>query len=152
MAKLYRSGGSSSGERVEPEAGVDGLRVQADDAPLVLPWAGLRGRLGGYDDAWVVFASEQAPGVELWVEPEFVRGPMAERRGDFPGDFAERFDELLASQRQRAATRKGFEVLVRGGMWALRLAVVAAILAGLVWLFAGGPASDAIDWLRGLFD
>jgi len=122
MAKLYRPGGPPQGAPVEPLAGVDG--IDADD--LHLPFAGLRGRLGGYEDAFIIIEHDELEKVELWVDGAFVDAlPDAVRDG-----FALVREEQKAKSSSRARWR-----------WGAGLVFVAL----LVWFFTGGLTDMALN-------
>lgn len=134
MARLFRQGGPAQGEVTQVSATGSGLVVHAAAGPITLSYDGIRGRIGGFEDAWILFAHDTHPGVEVWVDPEFVRGPMTERSPGFPEPFASQFAELTAIHRRRGRTR-----------WVVRGTLGAAFLALVVWFLSGGLTTMAVN-------
>ena len=134
MAKLFRKDGPTGGESVEVEALQGMLRVRAGEELLLFPYDRLQGRIGGYEDAFIIFASEGRPGDELWLEQAFVRKEMAAWRDGFGEPFASRFDALVGRHRRRSGTR----LIVRSGL-------LVAFVGFLVWFFTGGLVTIAVD-------
>ena len=134
MAKLFRKDGRTGGEQVEVEALQGVLRVRAGEELLLFPYDRLQGRIGGYEDAFIIFSSEGRPGDELWLEQAFVRKQMAAFREGFGEPFASHFDTLVGRHRRRSGTR----LIVRGGL-------LVAFLGVLVWFFTGGLVTIAVN-------
>jgi beta-barrel assembly-enhancing protease len=134
MAKLFRKGGPTSGEIVEVEATPGVLRVATEDGGLLLPYERLRGRIGGYEDAWFIFECEGQAGLELWVEADFVRGEMAEQQESMQEPFASRFAALVGTHKRRGGTR-----------WAVRAGLMVVFLGFVAWFFSGGLVVVALD-------
>ena len=119
--------------RVEVDATPGMLRVRVGDETLLWPYERLQGRIGGYEDAFIVFACEGKPGEELWLEQDFVRKEMAAHREGFAEPFASHFASLVGTHKRRGATR----LAVRSGL-------LLAFVALVVWFFSGGLVSLAL--------
>lgn len=134
MAKLYRKDGPATGVPVEVEATPGMLRVRAGKELLLFPYERLQGRIGGYEDAFIVFLCEGRPGDELWLEQAFVRKRMAAHREGFGEPFASHFASLVGRHKRRSGTR----LVVRGGL-------LLAFVGFVVWFFTGGLVSMALN-------
>ena len=134
MAKLFTKDGPVGGVAVQVEATPGMLRVRAGDDVVLWPYERLQGRIGGYEDAFIIFVCDGKPGQELWLEQAFVRKDVAAHRDGFAEPFASHFGALVGKHKRRSGTR----LVVRGSLLVLFVAFV-------VWFFTGGLVTIALN-------
>ncbi len=126
MAKIYRSESPGSGSACDPIPEADGLRLTVDGSVLSMPYEGMRHRVGGYEDSWIIVEHDAVPGVELWLLPvEAVRFAGAD--GEVPPAHRGAFGGMTARH-----TEAGHKRTVKRGLYAAALVLV------LAWMTAGG--------------
>lgn len=130
MAKLYRSGGSTTGESCTLDASSAGLQARVGDDVVTLSWGSIEAKLGGWEDSWAIFAGD---GGEVWVEQSNL-DELAPLRPASPPAFLAQIDGLKQTHKRRSGSRT-----------AIRAASALVFLAVLVWFFTGGLVGLALE-------
>ncbi|MBN95993.1 MAG: hypothetical protein CL928_18285 [Deltaproteobacteria bacterium] len=133
MAELYRGDGPACGEPCEVQVEATGLRVKTESSERFLPYAKLRGRLGGYDDRWMIFTMIGGAGLELWVDPELL-DTLKDNADDYPRAFRKQLFSLEIQQMTRARVRI-----------ALRVVAAAFVVGAAVWFLRGDLVPRLVD-------
>jgi len=110
-----------------------GLHVETESGKRFLPYGKLRGRLGGYDDRWMIFTMVGGPGLELWVDPEML-AELKESADDYPRAFRRQLFSLEIQQMTRARIRI-----------ASRVVAVAFVIGLVVWFLQGDMVPRVVD-------
>lgn len=101
----------------------DDVRIVADDVEF--PFDGLRARLGGYEDSFIILEHRELEKVELWVDAAFIDG--------LPETVREGFALVRRTQKKKSARR---------ARW--RWGALVAFLALALWFFTGGLTDIAL--------